>query len=186
MSESTKLGIYEGIKDPEEFVQCFKICKIMKGWTDDIALANFPVFLKAKALRVWTAKEATDKDTLDKAYKIIIAGCKPPNESLLVDFLSRKMKPTESISRYALDLQQLLQIAAPELNELQNVQSAFLRAHLCISLPKELQNLVNFTADNLSWDQLLVKLDQMDTENRCKPSQYGASHMSQPSSEHAH
>jgi len=148
----------------------------MKGWTDTVALANFPVFLKAKALRVWTS--CNDKDTLDKAYKAIIDGCKPPNESLLVDFLSRKMKPNESISRYALDLQQLLQIAAPELQVA--YQSAFLRAHLCLSLPKELQNLVNFTADALSWDQLLVKLDQMDTKSRCMPAQYGTGHTSLP------
>jgi hypothetical protein len=51
---------------------------------------------------------------------------------------------------FALELQQLLHIAMPELQA--KYQSAFLRAHLCLSLPKELQDLVNFTADNLTWD----------------------------------
>ncbi len=79
MPEYTKLGIYDGIKGQEELVQTFKICKILiKGWTDTVALAYFPVILKAKALRVWTAGSA--KDTIAAAYITIIDGCKPPNE----------------------------------------------------------------------------------------------------------
>lgn len=88
--------------------------------------------------------------------------------------MSRKIKVGETVSFFALELQQLLQIAMPELQA--KYQSAFLRAHLCLSLPKELQDLVNLTADNLTWDQLLVKLDYMDkrpgVSSGSLPSQY--------------
>lgn len=159
---SGRCGIYDGINDPELFIQEFKICAIMKAWNETTAIANFPVFFKGKAKRVYNA--IVTKATIQQAYDGLILGCKPPNESLIVDFLSRKMKPEESISKYALDLQQLLQIAMPELQA--GYQSSFLRAHLCLSLPEDLQNLVNFTADNLTWDKLLVKLDQMDAKRR--------------------
>lgn len=175
---SGKCGIYDGINDPEIFIQEYKICVIMKGWTAAVAKDNFPVFLKGKASRVYANIET--KDTIQQLYDGLLLGCKPPNESLLVNFLSRKMKPEESISVYALELQQLLHVAMPLLQA--DYQSSFLRAHLCLSLPVELQNLVNFTADNLSWDQLLVKLDQMDAKRRgtarpsFTPQNYGSTH----------
>ncbi len=157
-----KLSIYDGMGDPVDFVQEFKICALMKGWDEAKCFANFPVFLKAKAQRVYESALAGEEPptTSQKAYEVVIKGCKPPDESLLVKFLSRKIKPGETVSFFALELQQLLHIAMPELQA--KYQSAFLRAHLCLSLPKELQDLVNFTADNLTWDQLLVKLDYMD------------------------
>ena len=61
----------------------------------------------------------------------------------------------------------MLQLAMPQLHEtFPQYQAALLRSHLCLSLPKDLESLVNFTADSLSWDQLLVKLDQMDVSRQ--------------------
>ncbi len=67
----------------------------MKSLNETKAIAN---------LRVWDTVEAANKDTIAKVYAPFIAGCKQPKLSSLVDFLSKKMRPEESISRYALDL----------------------------------------------------------------------------------
>ncbi len=79
----------------EVYVQVFKICNIMKSLNETKAIAN---------LRVWDTVEAANKDTIAKVYAPFIAGYNQSKESLLVDFFSRKMRPEESISPYALDL----------------------------------------------------------------------------------
>ena len=157
---TSRCGIYDGIYDPEIFVQDFEITSLYQKWDAAAQLLNFPIFFKGKAKRVFDAAANNDKDTIAKCYTIIIAGCKPPNESLLINFFNRSLKSDELISIYALQLQELLQLAMPDLQE--GYRNSLLRAHLSISLPKDLQILVNFTADNLTWDQLLCKLDQMD------------------------
>lgn len=171
---------YDGIDDPDTFIQDFKITAIYQKWDETAQLTHFPVFLKGKALRVYTACQ--EKDTIAICYNAVIAGCKPPNESLLINFFHRTLKQDESISKHALELQELLQLAMPDLQV--GNRTSLLRAHLSLSLPKELQTLVNFTADNLSWDNLLVKLDQMDAQrqtNRTLNPSYASSSYSGPS-----
>ena len=149
----SKLGIYDGIGDPDTFIQEFRITALFKSWTTANQLQHLPIFLKGKALRVFNA--ITDRDTIDKALKGLREGCKPPNESLLLSFFKRSLGKTELISEYALALQEMLQLAMPQLHEtFPQYQAALLRSHLCLSLPKDLESLVNFKADSLSWDQL--------------------------------
>ena len=159
MPRSTKIGAYDGTDDVDAFIRDFKIMSLYQKWDAATQLTNLPIFLHGKALRVYTACQT--KTTIELALASIRTGCKPPNESLLINFYGRALGPSESISSYALELQDMLILAMPELQA--EYQSSLLRAHLCLSLPQELQTLVNFTADNLTWDQLLSKLDQMDS-----------------------
>jgi hypothetical protein len=71
----------------------------MKGWDETKWFANFPVFLKAKAQRVYESALVGEEPTTTSqtAYEVVIKGCKPTDESLLVKFLSRKIKPGETV-----------------------------------------------------------------------------------------
>ncbi len=50
---TSKLSTYDGIGDPVDFVRELKIFALMKGWDETKSFASFPVFLKAKAERVY-------------------------------------------------------------------------------------------------------------------------------------
>ncbi len=152
----SRLGVYNGIDDPTKFIQDFEIHAINQDWDETKQLTVFPKFLEGRAKRVFDA--CTDKSTIAKAIDAVKKGCKPPNESLLYKFYDRKLKPGEKISHYALHLQELLLTAMPDIST--EYMSTFLRSHLNNALPADLRSLVNFTADTLTWDQLLVKLDQ--------------------------
>ncbi len=67
---SGKLGIYDGISDPVDYVQVFKICNIKKSLNEATSIANLSVFVKGKALCVWDTVEAGSKDTIVKILHI--------------------------------------------------------------------------------------------------------------------
>ena len=152
----SRLGVYDGTDDPEKFIQDFRIQALYQDWNEAKQITNFPIFLSGKAKRVLDA--CADKDTIKKAIDAVLAGCKPPDESLLYKFYDRKLKKNEKISSFALVLQELLLVAMPTLNKAH--METMLRAQLCCSLSPELKQLVTFTAGTLTWDQLLIKLDQ--------------------------
>ncbi len=155
---SNKCGIYDGMGDVDIFIQEFRITSIYQKWDATAQLTNLPIFLRNKAKRVYDAVDP--KTTIEEALKGLRTGCKPSNETLLMTYYKRRLQPDELISEFAFDLQDMLHNAFPDLQPA--VQTAWLRTNLCMSLPEDLQTLVNFTADNLTWDQLLTKLDQMD------------------------
>jgi len=73
---SGKLGIYDGISDPVDYVKEFNICNIMKSLNEATAITNLPVFVRGKALRVWDAVEASSQNIIAKIYAPLMAGCK--------------------------------------------------------------------------------------------------------------
>lgn len=148
------LGIYDGIGAPDTFIQEFKTTAQFMNWNSDAQLRNLPIFLQGKALRVFNA--IGDKDSIDKTLNGLRTGCMPSSQSLMLLFFKRTLGKTELISEYALALKEILQAAMPNLPPAYQV--LLLRSRLCLSLPKDLQS----QADNLTWDQLLVKLDKMD------------------------
>ena len=152
MSTLRRVGAYDGVSDTETFVQDFKLQSIYQDWDDAKQLEHFPMFLKNKAKRVSDALSEADKTDLKKVYSGVIKGCKPPNESLLHNFNNPRKKPEEYLSVFANSLQELLLLAMPDLTE--KYRDTLLRAQLCLSLPDDLKQLVNFTADALTWDQL--------------------------------
>ena len=128
------------------FLKDFQITGIYQKWDATMQLKNLPIFLNGKAEHVFNA--ITDKDTIKKALDGLRLGCKPSNESFIINFYGRVLSADESISAYALELQEMLLLAMPKLQA--EYQSSLLRAHLCLFLPQDLQTLVNFTADSLT------------------------------------
>ena len=92
MPISTKIGAYDGTDDVDAFIRDFKIMSLYQKWDTTTKLTNLPIFLHGKTLRVYTACQT--KTTIELALASIRTGCKPPNESLLINFYGRALGPT--------------------------------------------------------------------------------------------
>ncbi len=93
----------------------------------------------------------------EDVLKDLVTSCSQPKEVLLYQFYERKRSSTESISKYALALQELLAFAVPTMNLAE--QTILLRAQSCLSVPEHMRALIQFNS-SLSWDALLVCLDK--------------------------
>ena len=111
------LGInpYDGNSDPAEFVRSFKLQSFMFSWDDTKQLEVLPLLLKGRAERVFSALEATKKDTIKKALEEIENGSVQSQEMLLSAFYGRKPAVGERLSSFASVLQDLLTKAVPKL-----------------------------------------------------------------------
>jgi hypothetical protein len=156
MSTATsRLQIYDGSTDPEDFVNSFKIQAA--EWSPENQLEYLPLFLRGKAKRLYDAVLAGDKDTIAKALIKIVALCAKPKETLLYKFYQRQLQSGESVADYACALKELLDVASPGLTMEQ--QLPFLRAQICLQVPEHTRALIQFNS-SLSWDQLLASLDK--------------------------
>jgi hypothetical protein len=90
-------------------------------------------------------------------FEAIVVACAQSSTILLYEFYGRKLQPGESISKYALCIQDMLAKAVPNLEA--NQRNPFLRGQLCMQLPEHMRALVEFN-DDKPWDELLAKLDK--------------------------
>ena len=147
--------VYDGSTSPSDFIRSFQIQALYQDWDGASQLTHIPLFLKGKAKRVYDA--LTIKTTIKHVTDELLAKCAQSQDQLLYQFYERKRHDDESISKYALALQDLLQLAVPSLGTLE--QTTLLRAQLCLSLPDHLQALIQFSP-SMSWDDLLACLDK--------------------------
>ena len=156
-----KTNGYDGSTDVEVFVREYEIMCLCMNWDAAAMLANVDKFLHGKAKRVYDA--TTTKTTWAQVVAGLRAGIMPPGETLMMQFYSRVLGDDESITEYALALQTLLSRAMPLLHGLSaEYELLMLRTHLCLSLPRDLQVMVNFTAKTTTFDELMTKLDQCE------------------------
>ena len=147
--------MYDGSTDPKEFSRQFRLHALFNDWDEAKQLTSLPLFLKGKAERVYNA--ITVKSKIDDVLKEINKKCAQPQEALLHQFYGRRREPHESITKYALALQDMLVLAVPDMDAAQ--QAVLLRAQLCLSLPEHMRALIQFNA-SLAWDDLLACLDK--------------------------
>ena len=156
-----KTSGYDGSTDVEVFVREYEMMCLCMNWDANAMLANVDKFLHGKAKRVYDA--TTTKTTWAQVVAGLRAGIMPPGETLMMQFYSRVLGDDESITEYALALQTLLSRAMPLLHNLSaEYELLMLRTHLCLSLPRDLQVMVNFTAKTTTFDELMTKLDQCE------------------------
>ena len=153
--DSGGVVVYDGSTNPTEFIRQFKIQALYYEWDEAKQLANIELFLKGKAERVFTA--LNPKTAIKHVFDGLTLACSQSQELLLYQFYERKRGENESVSKYALALQDLLHLAVPNMDAL--VQNTFLRAQLCLSVPEHMKALIQFNA-TLSWDDLLSALDK--------------------------
>ncbi len=148
--------IYDGNSNPETFVQKFKLQALFHDWDAAKQLTSLPLFLKGRAKRMYDA--ITTKQDIKNVLDELVKSCSQPKELLLYQFYERKRSTNESISKYALALQDLLALAVPTMDLAQ--QTILLRAQLCLSVPEHMRALIQFNSA-LSWDDLLSCLDKL-------------------------
>ena len=147
---------YDGTTDPKEFVRAFKLQSAMLNWNDAKQLSLVSLFLKGKALRVY--ENIQTKESIEDVLEAIIQGCAQPKEIHHEEFYQRKIRSDESITQFAMALQDLLQKAIPGMK--QPEQAVLLKAQLCESLPDHLKALVKFSSEK-SWDEILNGLEKV-------------------------
>ena len=147
--------VFDGSKDPKEFIRLFKITALMNEWDAAKQLEVIELFLKDKALRYYNA--LTVKTNISHVFTELIAKCTPSNETFLTSFYNRKLNPQESITVFATDIQNLLFKALPTLSAAE--QSTMLRKRLCDECPPQLRATIHFSAEK-SWDDMLACLEK--------------------------
>jgi hypothetical protein len=147
--------LYDGTTTPANFVQQFKLQALFHDWDDAKQLTSLPLFLKGRAKRNYDA--IVTKTAIEDVLRDLVTSCSQPKELLLYQFYERKRASNESISKYALALQELLALAVPTMNLAE--QTILLRAQLYLSVPEHMRALIQFNS-SLSWDALLVCLDK--------------------------
>ncbi len=152
---TTKLQIYDGMGDPEDFVQQFKICAVMQEWDEQKQLENLQLFLKGKAKRDYDS--IANKNAIKDVLAALVKKCTKPEDHLLMQFYGRRQLPNESIASYANALRELLEKAIPGLDETH--QTTLLRSQLCLAIPEHMRALIQFNS-NTSWDQVIGCLDK--------------------------
>ena len=164
---------YDGSSDPKEFFKSFYLQASMFNLDDAKQAKVVPFFLKGKAERLYNAM-AVDKDKIDAVAKAIIDGCTQSQEVLLHSFYNRRPREDETLSQFALALQDLLSKAVPTMGNTE--KTIFLRQQLNAHLPDHMRALIQFNS-NKSWDDLLVALDQASPHidvnfyaSNCQPS----------------
>lgn len=133
---------YDGSTDPKEFLRLFELQSAMLGWDATKQLTFIPLFLTDKAKRVFD--KITDKSTIALVSAGIISGCSKSQDNMLYEFYGRKLGRDESITKFALSLQDLLTRAIPTMGE--NERNCLLRAQLCSHLPDHLKAMVQFNS----------------------------------------
>lgn len=154
---TTTCMVYEGESDPNDFIRQYKIQALFHDWDEAKQVANIPLFLKKKASRVF--KAINPQTTILQIFNGLITGCQQPQELSLYQFYERKRRTGESVSKFALALQELLLKALPEMNDTPELANKFLRPQLCLNLPPHMRAMVQFNS-NLTWEQLLICLDK--------------------------
>ena len=147
--------VFDGSKDPKEFIRLFKITALMNEWDAAKQLEVIELFLKDKALRYYDA--LTVKTNISHVFNELIAKCTPSNETFLTSFYNRKLIPQESITVFATDIQNLFFKALPTLSAAE--QSTMLRKRLCDECPSQLRATIHFSAEK-SWDDMLACLEK--------------------------
>ncbi len=157
--------VYDGTTDPRLFKQSFDIYATSNDWTAAKRLLMLPLLLRDKAKRLFVAAKKTADDnttllTADQLLDKLIHLCEPQHETLLYQFYERKRLPTESISKFATALNELLVKALPDMSAAN--LSSLLRAQLCLHVPENMRALIQFssTFGDTSWDDLLNVLDK--------------------------
>lgn len=154
--------IYNGDSDPVVFAQEFDLQTILAEWNDENAFKFLPHFLKGKAKRlVEAALASTNKPTtVTHIMKILKDGCEVPRTMLMYQFFERRKRPTESVSKFARSLQDLLIRASPTMDI--DCQTDLLRAQLCLSVPEHLRAMIQFSEafGTANWDKMLSVLDK--------------------------
>ena len=147
---------FDGTSDPKEFFKSFFLQASMFNWDNAKQAKVLPLYLKGKAERIYNAMPA-DKDKIEEIEKAIVKGCTQSQEVLLHAFYSRKPKEAETLSQFALALQDLLTKAVPTMGDTE--KAIFLRQQLNAHLPIHMRALIQFNSKQ-SWDDLLVALDE--------------------------
>ena len=155
--KSIGLKQYDGLSDPREFEKLFKLQATMFNWDEQKQTAILPLVLKGKAERIYDALDNTKKADGKEILKAVIAGCTVTQDVLLDSFYTRKPGQGELLSHFALDLQDLLSKALPNLKDPE--KSILLRKQLSSFLPEHMRALIHFNQSK-SWDELLIALDQ--------------------------
>ena len=143
--------------DPKEFEKLFKLQATMFNWDEQKQTTIIPLVLKGKAERIYESLDGVKKADIKEILKAVIAGCTVTQDVLLDSFYSRKPYQGEPLSHFALDLQDLLIKALPNLKDPE--KSILLRKQLSSFLPEHMRALIHFNQSK-SWDELLVALDQ--------------------------
>ena len=157
-SDALSSLFYDGSTCPIKFVRNFELTAIMQDWDEAKQLAHLPKFLKGKAERVFKAlDEGGERNTIANALKNLQLKCAQTKEVLLTQFFARKRLPNESISGFAIALQELLNKAIPNMQAPE--RDLLLRNQLCTGLTSELCALVQFNA-TMEWDTMISCLDK--------------------------
>ena len=147
--------LYNGLSDPKAFVQRFKLQARFQAWDATVQLEALPDFLTDKAKTAYDA--ITDKTNITATLASLVTALSKSSSTLFEEFTSRKLRPDETVSAFALSLQDLLIKACPNLNEAARLP--MLQGILCASLDSSTRALVKFSS-TLTWSQLIKALDE--------------------------
>jgi hypothetical protein len=107
--------VYDGTTSASDFERSYKIQALVHGWDDAKTLANIPTFLSSKGLREYN--KLTSKNTLKEVFDGLKKGCALSPDIAINMFYEIKRKPGESVSKFAQELQDMLKIALPGIDE---------------------------------------------------------------------
>ena len=155
MENNMQFVMYDGSSSPVTFVEHFRLQALFHDWDEAKQLTSLPLFLKGKAKRAYTA--IVTKTAINVVLKGLIDACAQPQEVLLNEFFQRKQRQGESISKFAIALQDLLALADPTMPE--DNQTRLLKAQICLSVPEHMRAMINFNPA-MTWDNLIANLEK--------------------------
>ena len=150
------LNKYDGMSDPNEFIDGFRCQAIVFGWDANKQASIIPFLLASKAKRAFNLLSDDDKKLIDRVYGQLRDKCKVSTESLYNEFNNRRIRVNETYAQFAFALQELLNNSCPDLGA--NERKMILRNKLCEHLPEHMKSLVRFNQDK-SWDELVACLE---------------------------
>ena len=146
---------YDGENDDfDEFINAFGYDAAIVGWTDEEQAKNLRYCLVGKALREYQNLTATNsKATMTEVVAHLKKVCAKPTELYLNKFYTRIMEPGESIAKYCISIQNLLDKGLPGLDKSHREQ--MLKARLIAVVPENVKNFLELLGDR-SWNELMV------------------------------
>ena len=166
MSSSTfgNISIYDGHGSIENFIQLFQLNAAISKWKLEEQLTTFPLFLKGKAKQVWSsANEPTLQTTLADVFATMRKGCGKSENIVLMEFAARKIKPNETLSKYAAELKQMLVDGAPSMNA--NGQQALIKSQVCGAVPESMRGVfkMSLAIKDMDFNALLSSMEPDST-----------------------
>lgn len=150
---------FSGETDVNIFLQSYELEAVKKDWTDAKKCKVICYCLTGVAKQAFDSMSAEDAKDFTKISKKLREACCKPRDLCIRDFQARILKPGETPTCFALDLERLIKQAYPDLTEdgrLSTLQNQFLKC-----LPSQVRAVVRGAMSKLKWSEVVALAEEI-------------------------